>query len=56
MSCHGQVDGVELVGSGSSVSVVDFSCSTSSLAIGEESGLVRYFTRLKLLTQKNTYL
>ncbi|XP_074368471.1 uncharacterized protein LOC141708640 isoform X2 [Apium graveolens] len=41
------VDGVELAGSGSPVSVVDFSSSTSSLAIGEESGLVRLYSLMQ---------
>nr|XP_017241740.1 PREDICTED: uncharacterized protein LOC108214315 isoform X2 [Daucus carota subsp. sativus] len=38
-----QVEGSELAGTGSSVSALDFSSSTSSLAIGEESGLVRLY-------------
>lgn len=42
-----RVEGVELVGSGSSVSAVDFCSSTSSLAIGEESGLVRLYSLMQ---------
>lgn len=56
ISCHWQVEGSELAGTGSSVSALDFSSSTSSLAIGEESGLVRYFTLLKLFLKENTCL
>lgn len=42
-----QVEGVHLAGSGSSVSALDFSSSTSILAIGEESGLVRLYSLMQ---------
>lgn len=45
------MEGVELVGSGSSVSVVDFS-PTANLAIGDESGLVCILLDLNYLQRK----
>ncbi|KAK1396923.1 putative transducin family protein / WD-40 repeat family protein [Heracleum sosnowskyi] len=51
-----RVAGVELVGSGSSVSVVDFSSSASNLAIGDESGLVRLYSLMKRSEKSNIHI
>lgn len=42
--CDAQIEGIEVAGTNASVSALDFLSSTSSLAIGNEYGLVIFFS------------